>query len=235
VLLWIAIGVLTLVAAVAVYWALARGGTAPAPPAVTISSAPPAAGTTITDTSAPASTTNSAATEGQVRPANGCLGGPDPYEAVLPAQLAATPDQVGAAEFALTFARWTVAYPIDPNAPTVLAQVAAPGYQQLALKGLDEYGRSLSASGYTSAGATLGAANQYRVQVSEPTHMDLDLILYRQATKSTGEVETVQGFTTLLLDLVGGRWQVTGTLPPISSDPFAPDAGAPWIPYVGTC
>ena len=59
-------------------------------------------------------------------------------------------------------------YPIDPNAPTVLAQVAAPGYQAAALKGLDEYGRTLSAAGYTSAGATPGAANQYRIRERRP-------------------------------------------------------------------
>ena len=43
--------------------------------------------------------------------------------------------------------------------------------------------------------------------------MTLDLIVYRQSTKATGEVETVQGFTTLLLDLVDGHWQILGTLP----------------------
>jgi hypothetical protein len=241
VLLWIAIGVLALVAAVAVYWALARGGAAPTPPAVTISSAPSASSTTITDSFGPEPTTNTAATTagaaGQVRPANGCLGGPDPYQAVLPAQLAATPDQVGAAEFALTFARWTVTYPIDPNAPTVLAQVAAPGYQQLALDGLDQYGRTLSAAGYTSAGTTPGAANQYRIQSTnqDQTSITLDLIVNRESTTANGQVDAVQGYTTLLLDLVDGRWQIHGTLPAIGSDPFAPDAGAPWIPYVGTC
>jgi hypothetical protein len=237
VLLWIAIGVLALVAAVAVYWALARSGTAPTPLPVTISSAPPAAGTTITDTSVPAPTTNSAATAGQVRPANGCLGGPDPYQAVLPAQQAATPDQVGAAEFAVTFARWTVSYPIDPNAPAVLAQVAAPGYQPVALKGLDEYGRALSAAGYTSAGATPGAANQYRILSTnqDQTSLTMDLVLYRESTKANGEVETVRGFTTLLLDLVDGHWQIHGSLPPRAGDPFAPRADAPWVPYVGTC
>ena len=237
VLLWIAIGVLALVAAVAVYWALARGGAAPTPPAVTISSAPSTASTVSSDTSGPAPTTNSAGSAGQVRPANGCLGGPDPYEAVLPAQLAATPDQVGAAEFALTFARWTVSYPIDPTAPTVLAQVAAPGYQPLALQGLDEYGRTLSAAGYTSAGATPGAANQYRIQSTnqDQTSITLDLIVYRQSTTSTGQVDAVRGFTTLVLDLVDGHWQVFGSPPALSGDPFAPDAGAPWIPYVGTC
>ena len=79
-----------------------------------------------------------------MRTANGCLGGPDPYQAVLAAQQGATPDQVGAAEFALTFARWTVAYPIDPNAAAVLAQVAAPGYQPVALQGLNQYAATLS-------------------------------------------------------------------------------------------
>ena len=43
--------------------------------------------------------------------------------------------------------------------------------------------------------------------------MTLDLIVYRQSTTATGQVDTVQGFTTLLLDLVDGHWQVTGTLP----------------------
>ena len=237
VLLWIAIGVLTLMAAVAVYWALARSGTAPTPPPVIVSSAPPAAGTTITDTSAPAPTTNSAATAGQVRPANGCLGGPDPYQAVLPAHQAATPDQVGAAEFALTFARWTVSYPIDPNAPAVLAQVADPRYAQLALQGLDQYGRTLSASGYTSAGATPGGANQYRIMSTnqDQTSVTMDLIVYRESTKTSGQVDAVQGFTTLTLDLVDGHWQVFGSPPALGGDPFAPRSDAPWIPYVGTC
>jgi hypothetical protein len=227
VLLWIAIGVLALLAAVAVYWALARGGAAPTPPPVTIGSAPSTASTVSSDTSATEPTSQVTQTgAGGTRPANGCLGGTDPYEAVLPAQLAATPDQVGAAEFALTFARWTVSYPIDPTAPTVLA-----------LDGLDQYGRTLSAAGYTSAGTTPGAANQYRIQSTnqDQTSITLDLIVNRQSTAANGQVDAVQGFTTLLLDLVDGHWQIHGTLPAIGSDPFAPNAGAPWIPYVGTC
>ena len=237
VLTWIAIGLVALVAAVAVYWALTRSGTAPAPPAVTIQSAPPASSTTITDSFGPEPATPTTVSAGQTRTANGCLGGPDPYQAVIPAQQAATPDQVGAAEFALTFARWTVAYPIDPNAPEVLAQVAAPGYQAVALDGLDQYGRTLSAAGYTSAGTTPGAANQYRIQSTnqDQTSMTLDLIVNRQSTTSTGQVDTVKGFTTLLLDLVDGQWQIHGTLPARSSDPIAPDAGAPWIAYAETC
>ena len=137
----------------------------------------------------------------------------------------------------MTFARWTIAYPIDPTAPAVLAQVAAPSFQAAAIKGLDEYGRTLRAAGYTSAGATPGGANQYRITSSEQTKTSviLDLIVYRQSTTSSGRVDAVQGYTTLLLDLVDGHWQIRGTLPAIGNDPIAPRADAPWVPYVGTC
>ncbi len=228
VLTWIAIGLVALVAAVAVYWALARSGAAPAPPPVTAQATPPP--------STPAGTGEPSA-GGEARTANGCLGGPDPYQAVLAAQQGATPDQVGAAELALTFARWTVTYPVDPNAPAVLSQVAAPGYQPVAMDGLNQYASTLIQGGYTSAGTTPGAADQYRVMSTNQDHtsVTLDMIIYRQSTTATGSVETVKGFTTLTLDLVDGHWQVFGSPPALSGDPFAPRADAPWVPYVGTC
>jgi hypothetical protein len=237
VLTWIVVVVVALVAAAAAYWALARSGAAPTPPAVTIQSAPPVSNTSIAASSVPEPTTPAA---GAARTANGCLGGTDPYQAVLAAQQGATPDQVGAAEFALTFARWTVTYPVDPNAAAVLTQVAAPGHQPAALQGLNQYAATLSAGGYAAAGSTPAAQDAYRIQSGEqgldPDHVSMDLIVYRQATKTDGTVEQVRGYTTILLDLDDTKhWQITGTLPPIGSDPFAPDAGAPWIPYVGTC
>ena len=233
VITWTALTVVALVAAVAAYWALARAGTVPAPPPVTAASTPPPASTT----SAPAEPSTTAGAG--ARTANGCLGGQDPFQAVLAAQQAATPDQVGAAELALTYARWTVTYPIDPNAAAVLSQVAAPGYQPVALAALDQYASTLTAGGYTSAGTTPGAANQYRIRSGEegldPTHVLLDMIVYRQSEKATGDVQTVRGFTSLSLELVNGHWQVLGSLPAMDSDPFATRADAPWIPYVGTC
>ena len=233
VITWTAITVVAVTAAVALYWALARSGTVPAPPPITTTtSTPPQA-------SAPEAPPGSSATDAgaAARTANGCLGGQDPFQAVLAAQQAATPDQVGAAEFALTFARWTVTYPIDPNAQAALTQVAAPGYQPVALAGLNQYASTLTAGGYTSASTTPGAADQYRVVSTNQDHtsISLDLIVYRESTKATGEVETVQGFTTLVLDLVDGHWQVFGSPPALSGDPFEPRADAPWIPYVGTC
>lgn len=234
VITWTAITVVAVIAAVALYWALARSGTVPAPPPVTTTSTPPQASA---PTSAEPTGSSAADTGAAARTANGCLGGQDPFQAVLAAQQAATPDQVGAAEFALTFARWTVTYPIDPNAQAVLTQVAAPGYQPVALDGLNQYASTLTADGYTSASTIPEAADQYRIMSTnrELTSVTLDLTVYRQSTKATGEVETVKGFTTLLMDLVDGHWKVSGSLPARSSDPFAPDAGAPWIPFVGTC
>ena len=231
VITWTALTVVALVAAVAAYWALARAGTVPAPPPVTTASTPPPASTTAAPTE-PSGTDAASA-----RTANGCLGGQDPFQAVLAAEQAATPDQVGAAELALTYARWTVTYPIDPNAQAVLAQVAAPGYQPAALAGLTQYASTLTAGGYTSASTTPGAANQYRISATnqDQSSLTLDLIVYRQSTKATGQADTVQGYTTILLDLVDGHWQVFGTLPAIGSDPSAPRADHPWIPYVGTC
>src|SRR6478752_10391969 len=88
VLTWIVVGLLALVAAAAAYWALARSGAAPAPPAVTIQSAPPVSSTSIAASSVPEPTTPAA---GVARTANGCLGGTDPYQAVLAAQQGATP------------------------------------------------------------------------------------------------------------------------------------------------
>ena len=124
-----------------------------------------------------------------------------------------------------------------PTPPPCSPRSPPPATSPSRCKGLDEYGRTLSAAGYTSAGATPGAANQYRIQSTnqDQTSVTLDLIVYRQSTKATGQVDTVQGFTTLLLDLVDGHWQVHGHAAAIGSDPFAPDAGAPWMPYVGTC
>jgi hypothetical protein len=232
VITWTALGIVALVAAVAAYWALARAGTVPAPPPVTTASTPPPASTTAAPTE-PSGTDAGAS----ARTANGCLGGQDPFQAVLAAEQAATPDHVGAAELALTFARWTVTYPIDTNAGTVADRVTEPSYRAKTQDSLQQYAQTMLSGGYTSAGTTPGAADQYRVRGTnqDQTSVTLDLIVYRQADKSTGEVETVQGFTNMTLDLVDGHWQVLGTLPAIGSDPFAPRADAPWVPYVGTC
>ena len=231
VITWTALAVVAVVAAIAAYWALARSGTLPAPPPIAAASTPPPASTT----SAPGEPSSTAGAG--ARTANGCLGGQDPFQAVLAAQQAATPDQVGAAELALTYARWTVSYPIDPNAQAVLAQVAAPGYQPAALAGLNQYASTLTAGGYTSAGTTPGSDDQYRIRGinRDQTSVTIDMIVYREATKATAAVETVQGYTTLVLDLTDGRWQIVGSLPAIGSDPTAPRADAPWVPYVGTC
>ena len=171
-------------------------------------------------------------------PADGCLGGPDPFAAILPAQNGATHDINGAAAFARTFGRWSVTYPIDPAAPEVLAAVVAEGnpFETSALDGLNQLARNLQSQGYTQA-KTIPDQGAYRIQPgSSDTSVSMDLILYRQLTRSDGRVEEMKMAITILLERsADGPWFISGTLPPLGSDPFAPSDTVPWLPYQGAC
>lgn len=170
--------------------------------------------------------------------ADGCLGGPDPFAAILPAQNGATHDINGAAAFARTFGRWSVTYPIDPAAPQVLAAVVAEGnpFEGAALDGLNQLARNLQSQGYTQA-KTIADQGAYRISpVSTDTRADLDLILYRQLTRSDGRVEEMKMAISVLLERTAtGPWFISGTLPPVASDPFAASPNEPWLPYQGAC
>jgi hypothetical protein len=196
-------------------------------------------------TTAPSMTTSAALTSPTVTTtapaavlADGCLGGPDPFAAILPAQNAATPDTTGAAAFARTFGRWSITYPIDPAAPQVLAAIVAEGnpFETAALDGLNELARNLQAQGYTES-RVVADQGAYRVSpVSTDTRADLDLILYRQLTRADGRVEEMKMAISILLERTSdGPWFVSGTLPVLGSDPFAPSDAAPWLPFDGAC
>lgn len=170
--------------------------------------------------------------------ADGCLGGPDPFAAILPAQNGATHDFNGAAAFARTFGRWSVAYPIDPAAPQVLAAIVPPGnaFRTAALDGLNQLARNLQSQGYTQS-KTIADQGAYRIQPgSTDTSMSLDLILYRQLTRSDGRVEEMKMAITIILERPAtGPWFISGTLPPLGSDPFAASPTVPWLPFQGAC
>jgi hypothetical protein len=170
--------------------------------------------------------------------ADGCLGGPDPFAAILPAQNGATHDINGAAAFARTFGRWSVTYPIDPAAPQVLDTIVFSGsnFAPAALEGLNQLARNLHAQGYTQA-KTIADQGAYRISpISTDTRVSLDLILYRQLTRSDGRVEEMKMAITIILERTGtGPWFISGTLPPLGSDPFAPSPAAPWLPFKGAC
>jgi hypothetical protein len=228
----IVIGAVVVLVAVALVAILTGRGDEPAATPSTPSTQPSLP--SVATSSGPSST--SPAADGQL--ADGCLGGPDPFAAILPAQTAATHDDLGAAAFARTFGRWSVTYPIDPDAPQVLGAIVTSGnpFQQSALDSLNQLARELQAQGYTES-RVLADQGAYRISpVSTDTSVSLDLILYRQLTRSDGRTEEMRMATTILLERdTSGSWYISGTLPPLGADPFAPSPNAPWLSYEGAC
>lgn len=145
---------------------------------------------------------------------------------------------LGAAALARTFGRWSVTYPIDPNAAEVLARVVTPGnpFQQAALDSLNQLARQLQAQGYTES-RVLPDQGAYRISpTSTDTHVDLDLILYRQLTRNDGRTEEMRMAISILLDRTpDGPWTISGTLPPLGPDPFAASPTVPWLAFEGAC
>src|SRR6478609_8990492 len=99
---------------------LGRGGRTETPvaaaPTVTVAAPPPASSVEV-------SASPDAIGEDTTNP-DGCLGGPDPYTAILPAQDAATLDVAGAAGFARAAVRYMlIAYPRPTDYATVIPQV----------------------------------------------------------------------------------------------------------------
>lgn len=169
--------------------------------------------------------------------ADGCLGGANSFTAVLAAQKAATPDDLGAAAFARTVARWSAAYPSDPNAATVLAKIQAPGtvFAQAALAKTKKADEDLQAQGYVSA-RVLPNLGQYRVINSVTTGgqpgATVQVQLYRELTNTTNQTSQSKLTTELVLRLVDGAWTVVGS-PPTQST--ASTSAIPWQSYSGAC
>jgi hypothetical protein len=220
------------IAAAAVLYAVTRQPDTASTPPIPVTPTP-----SMTTSAAPTSPSGTTTAPAAVL-ADGCLGGPDPFAAILPAQNAATPDTTGAAAFARTFGRWSITYPIDPAAPQVLDTIAFPGsnFAPAALEGLNQLARNLQAQGYTES-TTIPDQGAYRISTtSTDTRVSLDLILYRQLTRSDGRVEEMKMSITLILKRTEtGPWFISGTLPPMGSDPFAPSEAAPWLPYQRAC
>ncbi len=100
---WWVGGAFVLLLVVVSAFILGRGGRTETPvaaaPTVTVAAAPPPASSVVVSASP------GAVGEDTANP-DGCLGGPDPYTAILPAQDAATLDVAGAAGFARAAARY---------------------------------------------------------------------------------------------------------------------------------
>lgn len=238
--LYIAVGAVLVLAAVAVAYLLGtqRPNTA-APsttPPIATTTAPTVMSSTAPPSSTPVTTDGTPAPSGEL--ADGCLGGPDPFTALQGARQSATPNIAGAAALARTYGRWSVTYPIDPQATQSLASVVGPDtgtFLTQTVDSLNELARKLQSSGYTEAKALPDEA-AYRVQLGgTDKSVVLDQIISRQLTRSDGRVEQTKIAMTILLERNENGWAITGTLPPLSTDPFAPSVNAPWLFYEGLC
>lgn len=198
--------------------------------AAPVTSAAPStnAGSTTAATSSPASTANQA---------NGCLGGSDPFAAIVPAQQAASLDSAGAAAFARTYMRWLSAYPIDPNASDVLARITTSdsAYGTKTLDQLNETARALQVQDYTES-RVLSDSGGYRfISRGNTEGATLDVLTERQLTRNDGRVETQKNVARLVLRADSGQWHIVGTLPQTEDDPYANLADNPWQSYAGAC
>lgn len=240
--LYIAVGAVLVLAAVAVAYLLGtqRPNTAaptPTPPTATITAPTPMSTATPPTSGSPTSdTAGTPAVSGEL--ADGCLGGPNPFTALQGARQSATPNIAGAAALARTYGRWSVTYPIDPQATQSLASVVGPDtgtFLTQTVDSLNELARKLQSSGYTEAKALPDEA-AYRVQPGgTDKSVVLDQIISRQLTRSDGRVEQTKIAMTILLERNENGWAITGTLPQRATDPFAASAAAPWSFYDRLC
>lgn len=169
--------------------------------------------------------------------ADGCLGGPDSFSAVLAAQKAATADNNGAAAFTRTVARWAAAYPSDPNAAAVLAKIQAPGsaFAEAGLIQTQKADAALQSQGYVS-GRVLPNLGQYRVLAGTTGGADdsaiIQIQIYRELTNTSGQTSQTALTTELVLQLSAGVWTVVGS-PPNQQDP--PASAVPWQSFARAC
>jgi len=196
---------------------LGRGGRTETPvaaaPTVTVAASPPAPSVSL-------SVAPGAVGEDTANP-DGCLGGPDPYTAILPAQAAATLDVAGAAGFARAAARYLlVQYPRPADYATVIPQVFVDPDAALARAATPREAVNPPPVGTTTKfvrpaeSAYIATVLGDRADVTVSVYMELD---YPDGTPPN----TVRLTQRLLLQAVDGKWRI---IDPPATDPM-PEVG----------
>jgi hypothetical protein len=228
---WVGIALVVAVVAIAGYWALARSGAAPSPPPINVPT--PSPQTIVVAPPTPA--------EGSTAAADGCLGGPDPFAAILPAQAAASMDQDGAAAFALAYLRYVGQFPADPSIDAVLPLVTTAGFHAEIAPKFEQLTNAATAAGAEVGTFEFrlvpGAPTQYRVVGGDPggESVSLNVAFTREFRSVDGTSARETKVSTVIVDAVDGHWVVAANVAPELADPFAPVAGAPWVSYAGVC
>lgn len=221
---WVWVGaVLLMICTVIAAWVIGRSGGSTTPP-------PPVA-------AAPATVTVAApGGEFQYAPSDipvagqpdGCLGGADPYTAVLPAQQAATLDEAGAASFARAAVRYLLKpYPAPDDFETVLPALFT-----------DPAG-PLEAARHPQAAQEPppdGTTTKY-VRPAETTYVasvlgdraDVTVAVYLELDYPGDTFNQVRLTQRLLMQAVDGHWKITAA-PPTDSMPEVGTGGVRYFP-----
>jgi hypothetical protein len=160
---------------------------------------------------------------------DGCLGGPDPYTAILPAQAAAALDVNGAAAFARTAFRYLVkAYPQPTDYDTVLPQVFVD--HTAALAAAAKPPTKPAPEGTTIAYIRSNETSYQATMTGD--NADVTVNLFIQLDYPDGNVSQVVMTQRFLLTIQDGRWRIVDT-PPTESLPPAGTGGS--LYFVGAC
>lgn len=225
---YIACGAVALLLAVAGAFLIGRNGSPQStdpipPPAVSVAPPPIAAGTvpTLTDNPVVTPTTGTGP--------DGCLGGPDPYTAILPAQAAAALDVNGAAAFARSAFRYMAkAYPRPSDYSVVIPQVFVDPAPWLA--NLDKPATSPAPEGTTTAFVRPNETSYTATMTGD--NADVTVNLFIQLDYPDGQTSQVVVTQRFLLTIQGGRWMIAET-PPTDALPPAGTGGS--LYFVGAC
>ena len=231
---WWVGGVFLLLLVVGAAFILGRGGRTSTDAAVAAS--PTAAVTLPTAPSAELSASPSPGSVGEgTRNPDGCLGGPNPYTAILPAQAAATLDATGAAGFARAAVRYLlVQYPRPADYATVIPQVyvdPGPPLSRIANPQQGQQAQQPAPEGTTSKYVRPAETTYQVTVVGDQADVTVSVFLELDYPDGTPP-NTVRLTQRLLLKVVGTHWRI---LDAPATDPAPPVGTGGFRYYPGGC
>lgn len=200
---WVGCAFLLLLIVVSAF-ILGRGGRSETPvaaaPTVTVAAPPPASSVEV-------SASPGAVGEDTANP-DGCLGGPDPYTAILPAQAAATLDVAGAAGFARAAMRYLAAqYPQPSDWETVLPQVFVDPTGPLAAAANPQQAAQPPPAGTTTRYSRPAETTYMASVVGDQA--DVTVAVFMDFIAPDGTVtDTVRLSQRMLMVAVDGHWKI---------------------------
>lgn len=193
---------------------------------------------TASATSTPSETPSSPASTA-AEGVDGCLGGPDPNQAVVTALDEAPLTDEGLAAAARTVVRWVLQYPIPPNAPEIADQIATDQETAATLiESMTTAAQTLSVSGYVSAKVS-PSDSAYKLSATSVTGyegdlLSVDVLVQRDLVGDGVPDEQQKAVLNIYLQVTDGQWKFWGGDPIPAGTEEDPQQGD-FIEYAGSC